>query len=130
MQTTTTAPTILITKATTYAIITSLNSSTGHNKRPTIIIYPTSKYLFYTWPFSEGKFLINLNNKSRRNKNVFATFMSLFVFLVSRDFKSYNSERSFIFMKRLKELTKFIHDDASVQTFDDSLKYERKHCRN
>ena len=48
MQTTTTAPTILITKATTYAIITSLNSSTGHNKRPTIIIYPTSKYLFYT----------------------------------------------------------------------------------
>ncbi|CAO1398894.1 unnamed protein product [Diamesa hyperborea] len=41
MQTTTTAPTILITKATTYAIITSLNSSTGHNKRPTIIIYPS-----------------------------------------------------------------------------------------
>lgn len=48
MQTTTTAPTILITKATTYAIITSLNSSTGHNKRPTIIIYPSGKHLIYT----------------------------------------------------------------------------------
>ena len=62
MQTTTTAPTILITKATTYAIITSLNSSTGHNKRPTIIIYPTGKHLIYTSTFSKENSLLSITS--------------------------------------------------------------------